>query len=164
MKITRIRAIVHWEVNLLSVCAFFGHRDCPETVKPALRDAIERLITDYGVDTFYVGNQGQFDACVRGILRQMQKMYPHIRYAVVLAYLPVRKDEYEDYSDTVYPEGMEDGPPKFAIARRNQWLVNQADHIICYVRHSWGGAYQFSRLAKRQGKHVINICNTGIEL
>ena len=43
----------------MATCTFFGHRDCPGTVTIDLFREIERLINTYGVDTFYVGNQGR---------------------------------------------------------------------------------------------------------
>lgn len=140
----------------MSACTFFGHRDCPETVKPALRAAIEEHIK-MGVDSFYVGNNGRFDAYVHGILQQLKTIYPHIHYGVVISSLPIGGSSRYDSEDTMYPEGLEEGPPKFAIDRRNRWMVNKADYVICYVRYSWGGAYKFSQLAKRQGKQVLNL-------
>lgn len=29
----------------MSVCTFFGHKDCPETIKPYLREVLIDLIT-----------------------------------------------------------------------------------------------------------------------
>ena len=84
-------------------CCFFGHKDTSSDVKPALYAAIEELITERGVSTFYVGHQGTFDAYVRSALRQLQAKYPHIRYAVVLAYMPGKQTAYDDYSDTMLP-------------------------------------------------------------
>lgn len=49
-------------------CTFFGHRDCSETIKPRLREVLLDLITNHGVDMFYVGHQGQFDAYVHSEL------------------------------------------------------------------------------------------------
>ena len=140
----------------MAVCTFFGHRECYGLEEATLRQTVVDLIGQ-GVDTFYVGNQGQFDATVRLVLRQLQKEYPHIRYSVVLAYLPVEKREYEDMSDTVYPEGQEAGPPKFAIHRRNQWMLSRADFVICYIRRTWGGAYKYACLAKKQKKCIIDL-------
>ena len=77
----------------MKACTFFGHRDCPETIKPYLREVLIDLITNNGVDTFYVGNQGRFDAIVRSVLRGLEQEYPKIHYAVVLAYLPGKKNE-----------------------------------------------------------------------
>lgn len=82
----------------MSVCTFFGHRECYGLDKQILQDAIKRLILQ-GVDTFYVGNQGQFDAMVYRCLKQFRKQYPHIRVAVVLAYLPTEKREYDQPLD-----------------------------------------------------------------
>ena len=140
----------------MSVCTFFGHRDCPENIREKLREAIVTLIGE-GVDTFYVGNQGQFDGMVRSVLRQLSKEYPHIRYAVVLAYLPTERREFEDHSDTMYPEGLENVPPRFAIARRNKWMIQASDCCICFVRHTWGGAFQFVQQAMGKGKRIIRL-------
>ena len=43
-------------------CFFIGHRNAPETLLPLLASAVERHITEYGVDDFVVGHYGRFDA------------------------------------------------------------------------------------------------------
>lgn len=146
----------------MSACTFFGHRECPETIKGELQNRIESLISQ-GVDTFYVGNHGHFDSMVYHCLKQLRVVYPHIRVSVVLAYLPTERREFQDLSDAMYPE-IEDGPPRFAIDRRNRWMIHASDHCLCYIRHTWGGAYRFARLAKKYGKDVINIADAGITL
>ena len=45
----------------MASCTFFGHRDCPSSIKEKLYEEIERLISHHGVDTFYIGTQGSFD-------------------------------------------------------------------------------------------------------
>ena len=140
----------------MPVCTFFGHRDCPSSVKPQLRDAIVDLIEKQRVDTFYVGDSGAYDRMVRAILRELVPVYPQIRYQVVLAYMPGKKDG-SDHSDTLLPEGIETVPRRFAISYRNQWMLRQADYVVTYVTHSWGGAAQFAELAERQAKTVINL-------
>ncbi len=139
------------------VCTFFGHRDCPDSIKLALQSQIEDLITNHGVDMFYVGNQGQFDALVRRILKELTGKYPHINFAVVLAYMPREGSDPADYADTMLPEGIEKVPPRFAIAWRNKWLLSQSDYVVSYVTHSWGGAAQFVEKARKQKKIVINL-------
>ena len=59
-------------------CTFFGHRECPDSIKPKLKKVMIDLINNHDVDMFYVGNQGQFDAIVRGVLRELKKEYPQI--------------------------------------------------------------------------------------
>ncbi len=141
------------------VCTFFGHRDSPQEIKADLSATISELIEIYDVDTFYVGNQGNFDRMVREVLMSLRSKYSHIKYAVVLSYLPNEKKALglEDYFDTIYPEGLENVPPKFAISARNRWLVEHSHIVVTYVKYSWGGAAQFKKLAEKRGKTVINL-------
>ena len=138
-------------------CTFFGHRDCPETIKPHLREVLIDLITNKGVDTFYVGNQGRFDAIVRSVLRELEQEYPEIHYAVVLAYMPGKKNEYDDFSDTILPEGIEAVHPRYAINWRNRWMLQRSDYVVTYITHPWGGVAKFAEKAKREGKTMVNI-------
>lgn len=72
-------------------CTFFGHRDVSREIEKPLTAAIIDLIENKGVKKFYVGNQGGFDRMVRARLKELKKKYPHIEYAVVLAYMPTKK-------------------------------------------------------------------------
>ena len=141
----------------MAACTFFGHRDCPETLKSKLREMLIDLITNHNVDMFYVGNQGRFDAIVRGVLRKLKNEYPQINYAVVLAYMPGKQTEYDDYSDTMLPEGIESVHPRYAISWRNNWMLKQSDYVVTYITHSYGGAAQYAEKATRSGKVVINL-------
>lgn len=141
----------------MATCTFFGHRDCPDTIKPKLRQVLIDLIEHHNVDMFYVGNQGRFDAIVRGVLRDLQHEYPQVNYAVVLAYMPSKQTEYGDYSDTMLPEGIESVHPHYAISWRNNWMLKQSDYIVTYITHSYGGAAQYSEKAKRQRRMLINL-------
>lgn len=142
-------------------CTFFGHRSCPAEIKPKSYHILENLIANRGVTVFYIGNQGAFDCMARSVLRELCKKYPHITYTVVLAYLPSEhKDElsqYQDYSDTMYPDGIETVPKRLAIDWRNHWLLKQADYVVTYITHSWGGAAKFADLANKKMKKVYNL-------
>ena len=143
----------------MSACTFFGHHDCPSSIKEKLRDTLIDLIEHHAVDMFYVGQQGAFDAIVRSVLKELVSVYPHINYAVVLERLPSKRDEFDtrDYSDTMLPEGIEAVHPRFAISWRNKWMIKQSQYVVTYITHSWGGAAQYGNNAIRQGKAVINV-------
>lgn len=141
----------------MSACTFFGHRECPDSIKSQLRTALIDLVTNHDVDMFYVGNQGRFDAIVRSVLREVKKEYPWINYAVVLAYVPGEQSEYDDYSDTMLPEGIESVYPRYAIYWRNNWMLQRSDYVVTYITHSWGGAAQFAEKASCQKKTVISL-------
>ena len=143
----------------MSVCTFFGHHDCPAYVKPKLRAVIIDLIENCGVDCFYVGNHGVFDAMAFSVLRQLTKIYPHISYSVVLAYMPKKGNGFDIYDsyETLLPVGIENAPKRFAIDWRNRWMVAQADYVVTYITHSWGGAAKYAKLAKNKNKTEINL-------
>lgn len=135
---------------------FFGHKDTPKKIEPTLRTTLVDLIENHGATEFYVGNNGNFDTMVRRQLENLSQTYP-ITYNVVLAYLPTKKSEYDDYTNTLLPEGIETAPKRFAISYRNKWMIGQTDAVVTYVTHGFGGAAQFKALAERQGKTVIEL-------
>ena len=140
----------------MSSCTFFGHRDCPEVIKSKLKTTIVDLIEHQGVDMFYVGNHGTFDALVRAALIELIPQYPSVQYAVVLAYMPQEKVCGDCY-ETIFPEGIETVPRRFAINWRNKWMLRQSDFVVTYVTHSWGGAARFTEMARKRKKIVINL-------
>lgn len=140
-------------------CAFFGHRVVTNDVKTRLRVVITDLIVHHAVDVFYVGNQGGFDEIVSEVLRELQTIYP-IDYAVVLAYFPIERDGNgtPNPPDTIYPEGLETVPKRFAICYRNRWMLERADYVVTYVTHRGGsGAARYQSLAEQRGKKVISL-------
>ena len=64
-----------------------------------------------------------------------------------------------DAFETVFPAGLENVPPRFAIDRRNHWMLRQAEVVVVYVAHTFGGAAKFAAKAERQGKTVINLAD-----
>lgn len=116
------------------------------------------LIENKNVDRFYVGSQGEFDCLVKNKLIKLKKIYPKITFDVVLAYMPRKKDVYTncDSFNTIYPEGLELVHPKYAISKRNLWMIENADYVITHVVRD-GGAAKFKRIAEKRGLTVINI-------
>ncbi len=135
---------------------FFGHKDTPKEAEETLGTVLIDLIENHGITKFYVGNNGNFDIMVRRNLDTLSKLYP-INYSIVLAYMPVAKSEYEDFTNTVIPEGIENVTKRFAISYRNKWMIKQSDIVVTYVTHSFGGAWQFKSIAEKQGKKVIEL-------
>ena len=135
---------------------FFGHKDTPKEIEPSLRATLVDLIENHGATEFYVGNNGNFDTMVRRQLENLSQTYP-ITYNIVLAYIPTKKNEYDNFTNTLLPEGIETAPKRFAISWRNKWMIGQADMVVTYVTHGFGGAWQFKAMAERQGKTVIEL-------
>ena len=62
----------------------------------------------------------------------------------------------------MYPEGIETVPRRFAMDWRNRWMLKQADYVVTYITHSWGGAAKVAEKAVKSGKRVINLETDGI--
>ena len=140
-------------------CCFFGHREVTHNIKPKLTAILGKLITEYGVTDFYVGRQGQFDSMVYSVLKELKANYPQIRYTVVLAYMPDEHIKELYGEDTLFPDGLESVPKRFAISKRNDWMLKHSDVAVCYVWKITGGAAKFKEKAKKKGLRIIDVLN-----
>lgn len=147
----------------MAICTFFGHRFTPVEVILELRSEIIRLINEENVDTFYVGNNGDFDHMAHQLLKKLSNRCD-FKYSVVLAYMPEPKRYPKEYTpdDTILPEGIERVPKRAAIPWRNKWMINRSDFVITYVTHSVSGAAEFKGLAEKMGKAVVNLADRPI--
>lgn len=137
----------------------FGHRDTPDTVKENLKQIISHLIQKENARHFLVGNEGNFDRLAQRILKELSEKSPTVEYSVVLAYLPKEGSEQPHESQTIYPEGLELVPRRFAISKRNSWMLEKADIAVFYVTAPIGNSYQLMKKAKAKGKKVINMAD-----
>ena len=78
---------------------------------------------------------------------------------LVLPYLN-RKVDASLYDSTMYPP-LEAVPRRFAIVKRNEYMVAQSDVIVACVLYSWGGAAATLRCAERQQKRIIRYQESG---
>jgi uncharacterized phage-like protein YoqJ len=143
-------------VNVLKSCAFFGHHDCPQNISKNLYDSIEKLILCENITVFYVGTHGNFDRLAYNTLCKLENIYP-IQINVVLAYLNSKQNNHYDFNKTIFPSVLENTPLKYAIVKRNQYMVDNSNYVICYVNNSFSNAYTFVKRAKRKGADIINI-------
>jgi len=116
---------------------------------------LERLIAVEGARRFYIGNEGAFDRMAYRVLRVLREKYPSISYSVVLAYIDSRTEA--PWQDTVFPDELENVPPRFAIDRRNRWMIAHSHKAVVYVISPAGGAAKYSAIAQRRGVQVINL-------
>lgn len=141
-------------------CTFFGHHDCPTSIKRKLQDILIHLIEQEHVNLFYIGNHGIFDDMAYSVLLELTLQYPHIACCIVLAYLPQPTSQHlspQYIFHTIYPEGIETVPKRFAISWRNHWMLEQSDFVVTYITNPWGGAAKFAAKAMQAGKIMTNI-------
>ena len=137
------------------VITFCGHGRVsePEKVKEWLCEALDRFIHEEKL-TFYLGDCGGFDRMAASVVREKKKLNPSAQSVLVIPYLNRQYDE-KSYDYTLYPP-LENVPFRFAISKRNKWMVSEADVVIAYVTHGWGGAAKTLEYARRSGKKVIS--------
>ena len=139
----------------MAVCVLFGNRDFTGDIKECLEGVTTDLILHHHVDTFYVGHQGNFDRSVIAFLKELKQEYPKINYLVMLSHLPCPAWLAEE--PTVFPEGLETVPPKYAILHRNDLMLEKADYVILYKRYSTGGTARMEQKAEAKGKVLIHL-------
>lgn len=138
---------------------FCGHRILDERLYPLLKELIQ---TKPFVD-IYVGRNGEFDIYAATVVKRVQNDIgkENSELICVLPYVEKNAEYYEKYYDSVIiPECVQKAYPKSAITKRNRWMIEQADLLICYVERESGGAYTALKYAKKLKKRTINIATS----
>lgn len=136
------------------ICTFIGARDTPFTLREHIKKAVVNLIFK-GVYEFCVGNNGNFDHMVQSVLFELRSEY-NIKFDIVLSYL----DEVAligNQAFTIYPEELANVPKRFAISKRNDYLLKKSNIVICYVNNTYSNSYKFTQKALKKGYTVINL-------
>ncbi|MDE7219737.1 MAG: hypothetical protein K2O45_08970 [Oscillospiraceae bacterium] len=118
-------------------------------------DIILPSLIEGGAATFYLGGYGNFDSLAAAAVRRQKATYPNIEAVLVLAYLN-RDADISRYDSTAYPP-LENVPPRYAIVRRNEWMVRESDVVISGVTHGWGGAAKTLDYARRRQKIIFQF-------
>ena len=147
------------------IVTFCGHRDTrlSQEEKQNLVALLRSVLHENHDALFYLGDYGSFDGVCNALLRQLKQEFPDLKRIFVTPYLYPQYGhlQYADlYDEVLYPFD-ERVMPKYAIARRNKWMVDRADRVIAYVRYGWGGAYTTFAYAKQRKKRIDNICMDG---
>ena len=133
---------------------FCGHKEVAD--RESVEQWIYSVCTDLiarGASEFYLGGYGSFDYLCAATLRELKKVHPHIRLVLILPYLNSSMLT-DGYDETIYPP-LESVPKRFAISRRNEWMVRESDAVVAYVTHGWGGAVKTLEYARRQKKEIL---------
>ncbi len=138
---------------------FCGHRDIYNLneVEIWLNKILKELIIS-GEINFYLGGYGDFDRLCKKVLLKYKKEYPYIRIFLIVPYLN-HNMQTKDFDEVIYP-ALENTPRKFAISKRNEYMINKSDIVVCYIKNSFGGAYKSFLFASRKKKIIINYPDT----
>lgn len=146
----------------MSICFFIGHRDAPDSIGAVLEESINCHIRQYGVTEFVVGRYGHFDRMGGQAVIKAKRTYPEIRLMLLMAYyhpvLPL--DLLSGFDGTLYPDGMERVPPRFAIIRANQYMIQHSQYLITYDAGQIGNTRALMKYAMgRERRGLLHIDN-----
>lgn len=144
------------------ICFFCGHR---KIYVPNLSEKVERIVIDLirnqNIRTFYSGNMGEFDNLCEEVIRKLKRQYSDIKIFWIAPYFTQKMNKFNReqgiiYDGIIIPNlGMV--YYKQAIIKRNQWMVDNADTVICYIEHEYGGAYNTMKYAKKGNIKIYDV-------
>ena len=141
---------------------FCGHSNFSfdNTVKEKLRELLLQEIRKNPACKFYLGGYGDFDSLCLSILKELKTDFPNIELLFITPYLDNNYSKLDTaklyYDGIIYPP-LENVPRRFCISKRNEWMVNEADFVIVFVKYSWGGAAKTLEYAKRKKVDFFNL-------
>ena len=141
---------------------FCGHSNFSfdNTVKEKLKELLLQEIRKNPACKFYLGGYGDFDSLCLNILKEIKADFPTIELLFITPYLNDNYSKLETaklyYDGIIYPP-LENVPRRFCILKRNEWMVDEADLVIAFVKYSWGGAAKTLEYVKRKKVKFFNL-------
>ena len=162
----------------MKACSFFGHRDTPQTeeLKQKVKETVERLIVEEGVDTFLFGSRSSFNELCHIVVAELKVKHPHIRRIAYLCRHEAAclvgegakmkqqikqltgRDEYVNEYEGIKKSDRVNSAGRVSYVERNQWMVDESDitfiHIdkgYCIKNKNSGTAliYRYAKSRKR---------------
>ena len=144
------------------VITFCGHSNYINNFEDEklLLKSLEEVANGKQVD-FYLGGYGAFDNFALKCAKKYKENHKDTNLIFITPYLGEwlnkRKSFIEKHYDKIFHPEIEHVPQKFAILKRNEWMVKKADYIFGYVQTHYGGAYKMLLYAHNHNKPYINL-------
>ena len=168
----------------MKACSFFGHRDTPQTeeLKQKVKETLECLIVEEGVDTFLFGSRSNFDELCHIVVTELKEKYPYIRR---IAYLCKHetgclvgtgmelkrkikeitgRDTYVAEYEEIKKSDRVNSAGRASYKERNYWMVDASDFSIIYLSKRLGHQKKISGtkiiyhyLIKQKRIKIINL-------
>ena len=150
-------------MDVYRVC-LFGHRDFSghRILDTKLFDLLKKTICEKDYVEIYIGRNGEFDIYAASVIKRVQMVLEKSNNEIncVLPYQVKDIEYYEQYYDSVIiPECVESAYPKRVIVKRNEWMIDACELVICYVERKNGGAYRAMKYAQKLNKEIINLAD-----
>ena len=140
-------------------CFMTGNHDAPQEIYPRILAEVKRHITEFGVAEFFVGAYGSFDSMAKRAVIEAKRTYPDVRLTLVMHYLNCRKYEMiqKEFDGSIYPDGLERSPMRFAIVRGNRIMAENTDFLIIYSANMAGNTRRLMDYAAEKNIMMTEI-------
>lgn len=141
---------------------FFGHNDARLTVEEikTLKNMIMNIITTNDNVEFFLGGYGTYDYTCAKILKNIKSELDNFKSFFISPYQNQvylkNKFNKDLYDGCIYPP-IENTPKRYAILKRNYWIIDNCDYLIFYFTHTFGGTAKALEYAKRKKVKFINL-------
>ena len=149
------------------IITFIGHSTLPTkiNIEKRVRTAILSRVPKGERVQFYCGGYGEFDTLCARVAHQVKGEFAAGETVYITPYLHgeerlKRIMESGLYDSSLYPP-LENVPYRYAVVRRNEWMVRQADLILSYVVYPWGGAAKTLAYARRKKQDILDLTTDG---
>ncbi len=145
--------------------SFVGNRfisDCTELSRQIYECIMGNIPKNESVIFFY-GGYGAFDKLCLSVCHEIKKSRPNCEIVYTTPYITesqqrnIQQDMASGLYDSVIYPPLESTPPRFAILKRNEWMIDQSNLVISYVRSTCGGAYKTLKYAEKRKKKIVSL-------
>ncbi|MBO5736517.1 MAG: hypothetical protein J6S04_01795 [Clostridia bacterium] len=162
-------------------CSFFGHRDTPQTeeLKEKIRETVERLIVEKGVDTFLFGTRSSFDELCHIVVTELKEKYSNIRRIAYLCKhetaclvgagaetrrtikLVTGRDVYVGEYEEIKKSDRVNSAGRASYVERNCLMIKDSNFVVVHLEEGRNDGKSGSRLAYkyslRQKKSMLTV-------
>lgn len=141
------------------IVSFIGNSDSFGADVAEEKEKLMRALYDNVGDKeclFYLGGYGWFDNFAKNCCREYADTHKNCKIILVIPYLN-RKYDTDGYDETLYPP-LEKVPYRLCIVRRNEWMIDNADLVISYIKYI-GFARNFLFYAEKKKKNIIRLAD-----
>lgn len=145
------------------IVAFCGHSSYISNIEDEkiIIDFLIKSVNDEPCD-FFLGEYGNFDKFAYACAKKYKSTHHNSKLIFITPYYSTNYqnthlNSKKEYFDSIIFPDLETVPPRYAIKRRNKWIVDNANIVIAYITHDYGGAYEMFNYAKKKNKIVYNI-------
>ena len=149
------------------IVSFAGHSHVGgwDKMKGIVKEVLKTVLAENEAVTCYLGGYGDFDVLCAAACRELKQEFSGMEVVYVTPYMTLSEQtkmkEMQSrglYDRFLYPP-IENTPLKFAISKRNEWMMTNADLVIVYVNRTYGGAYRSLKVAQSRKKRIVNVAD-----